>query len=278
MPHATREIPAMHRMIRALLERGAAYELDGGVYFDVDRAKAYGELSRLSPGRMRRILATQDDAALDDPRRTDPLDFALWRAVPDGPTWPSPYGPGRPGWHIECSAMSLHDLGEQIDIHGGGSDLMYPHHENEIAQSEAATGKRPFVRVWMHVQPMCLNAMKMSKSDGNMVFIREALRHTSPEALRFYILDRHYRKRYDHDELKLQRAIERQRALAERLGAPAQGDPIGRDRATREVMGALADDLDIPRALRLLEQRSRAASDAVRASLRALAHRVLGIV
>ncbi len=278
MPHATREIPAMHDMIRTLLARGAAYQLDGSVYFSVDRASAYGELSRLAPSRMRRILATQDDAALEDPRRKDPLDFALWRAVPDGPTWPSPYGPGRPGWHIECSAMSLHHLGERIDIHGGGSDLIYPHHEDEIAQSEAATGKRPFVRFWMHVAPMCLNAAKMSKSDGNMVFVREALKRTSPEALRLYILDKHYRKRYDHDELRLARAIERQGALAERLGAPARGDAIGRDRVTRDVMAALEDDLDIPRAIRSLERHAARADDGARASLRAVARQILGIV
>ena len=278
MPHATAEIPAMHGMIATLLRKGAAYRLDGGVYFSVGRAKRYGELSRLSPARMRRILATQDDAALDDPRRKDPLDFALWRAVPDGPTWPSPCGPGRPGWHIECSAMSLRHLGERVDIHGGGTDLIYPHHENEIAQSEAATGKRPFVRAWMHVAPMRLNAAKMSKSDGNMVFVRDALRRASPEALRLYLLDVHYRRRYDHEELHLQRAIDRQRALAERLGAPTPSDRIGRDAATREVLAALDDDLDIPRAMRLLERHARRADGLARASLRAIACGVLGIV
>jgi L-cysteine:1D-myo-inositol 2-amino-2-deoxy-alpha-D-glucopyranoside ligase len=278
MPHATREIPAILGMIRTLVGRGAAYALDGSAYFSVARARAYGELSRLSPARMRRILATQDDAALDDPRRRDPLDFALWRAVPSGPTWPSPYGPGRPGWHIECSAMALHHLGERIDIHGGGSDLIYPHHENEIAQSEAATRKRPFVRFWMHVAPMCLNAAKMSKSVGNMIFVREALRHTSTEALRLYLLDKHYRRRYDHDDLRLARAVERQRALADRLGTPARSDAIGRDRATRDVMAALEDDLDLPAALRLLERHARSAPDAARASLRAIARGVLGVV
>jgi L-cysteine:1D-myo-inositol 2-amino-2-deoxy-alpha-D-glucopyranoside ligase len=278
IPHATQEIAAMQGMIATLLRKGAAYRLDGSVYFSARRAKRYGELSRLARARMRRILAAQDDAALDDPRRRDPLDFALWRAVPDGPTWPSPYGPGRPGWHIECSAMALHHLGERIDIHGGGSDLTYPHHENEIAQSEAATGKRPVVRFWMHGALMCLNAAKMSKSDGNMVFVRDALRRASPEALRLYLLDVHYRRRYDHDELRLQRAIERQRAFAARLGAPAAADPIGRDAATREVLGALDDDLDIPRAMRLLERHARKADGAARVSLRAVAHRVLGIV
>ena len=278
MPHATREIGEMHEMIATLLRKGYAYRLDGSVYFRADRARAYGELSRLSPARMARILATQDDASLDDPRRKDPLDFALWRAVPDGPTWPSPYGPGRPGWHIECSAMALHHLGARIDIHGGGSDLAYPHHENEIAQSEAATGKRPFVRSWMHVAPMCLNAAKMSKSDGNMVFVRDALERTGPEALRLYLLDRHYRRRYDHDEVRLGRAVERQRALAQRLGRPTSRDAIGRGRATAEVMAALDADLDTPRAIALLERASRSADERSRPSLRAVARQVLGVV
>jgi len=278
MPYATREIPQMHDLIRTLLASGAAYRLDGSVYFSVDRAREYGELSGLSAGKMARILATQDDASLDDPRRRDPRDFALWRAVGDGPTWPSPYGRGRPGWHIECSAMSLHHLGERIDIHGGGSDLIYPHHENEIAQTEAATGMRPFVRFWMHVAPMCLNAAKMSKSDGNMVFVRAALERTGPHALRLYLLDRHYRRRYDHDEVRLGRAVERQRALAERLGRPTPEDAIGRDAATRAVMSALEDDLDVPRAIRSMERAARSADDRARGSLRALAKGVLGVL
>ncbi|HKY51381.1 MAG TPA: cysteine--tRNA ligase, partial [Candidatus Limnocylindria bacterium] len=172
MPHATREIEAMRRMIDVLRRKRSAYDIAGGVYFDTSRHRSYGELSRLSAARMRRILAAQDDAALDDPRRRHPVDFALWRRVADGPTWPSPFGRGRPGWHIECSAMSLRHLGPRIDIHGGGSDLVFPHHENEIAQSESATGKRPFVGWWMHTGPVRLEAEKMSKSLGNMVFVR----------------------------------------------------------------------------------------------------------
>lgn len=278
MPYATREIPQMLDLIGTLLASGAAYRLGGSVYFSVERASSYGELSGLSAGKMGRIIATQDDASLDDPRRRDPRDFALWRAVPGGPTWPSPYGRGRPGWHIECSAMSLHHLGEQLDIHGGGSDLVYPHHENEIAQTEAATGKRPFARFWMHVAPMCLNAAKMSKSDGNMVFVRDALERTSPQVLRLYLLDRHYRKRYDHDEVRLARAGERQRVLAERLGRPRRDDALGRDRATRDVVAALDDDLDVPRAIALLERGARTADERARASLRSLARGVLGIL
>src|SRR5207302_398105 len=139
MPHATRELGPMKTLVGRLLDRGAAYPLDGSVYFATSRDPHYGELSRFSPTKMDRILAQQDDARLDDLRRRDPLDFALWRRAPNGPVWSSPYGTGRPGWHLECSAMSLRHLGDQIDVHGGGADLIYPHHENEIAQSEAGT-------------------------------------------------------------------------------------------------------------------------------------------
>ena len=277
MPHATREIPSMRRMIDVLLENGCAYDVTGGVYFDASRDRHYGELSRFSAARMRRILAAQDDAALDDPQRRHPVDFALWRRVPSGPTWPSRYGRGRPGWHIECSAMSLRYLGPRIDIHGGGSDLIYPHHENEIAQSECATGERPFVGWWLHTGPVRLEAEKMSKSRGNMVFVRTALETTTPQALRLYLLDSHYRRPFDHDEAELVRAEERAAALAEALGRGPIG-PRGRDRATREVLAALDDDLDTRAALRALERGARKASPAAKSSLRHVARRVLGVL
>jgi L-cysteine:1D-myo-inositol 2-amino-2-deoxy-alpha-D-glucopyranoside ligase len=278
MPHATKEIPHMHRLIERLLANGAAYVVDGSVYFSVKKARAYGELSRLGPARMRAVLATQDDAALDERRRRDPLDFALWRRVASGPTWPSPWGPGRPGWHIECSAMSLHHLGEQIDIHGGGADLIYPHHEDEIAQSEACTGLCPVVGWWMHAGLVRLDMAKMSKSDGNMVFVRDALGRASPEALRFYLLDGPYRRPFDHEESRLELASRRQHALADRLGTAHRADEIGRDVATRTVMAALDDDLSLPRAIRALERGARTEDERTRASLRAVAHRILGIV
>ncbi|MEX2045519.1 MAG: cysteine--tRNA ligase [Chloroflexota bacterium] len=277
MPHATREISAMRRMIDDLLEQGCAYDIPGGVYLDTSRARHYGELSRFSQARMRRILATQDDAALDDPQRRHALDFALWRRVPGGPTWPSKYGRGRPGWHIECSAMSLRHLGPCIDIHGGGTDLIYPHHENEIAQSECATGERPFVSWWMHTGPVRLEAEKMSKSLGNMVFVRTALETTTPQALRLYLLDRHYRRPIDHDEAALVRASERAVTLAEALGRGPVG-PLGRDRATRDVLGALDDDLDTRTAIRTLERGALKASAAAKPSLRRVARDVLGVL
>jgi L-cysteine:1D-myo-inositol 2-amino-2-deoxy-alpha-D-glucopyranoside ligase len=277
MPHATRELPSMRRMIDALLENGCAYDIEGGVYFDTSRDPRYGELSRFSKARMRRILAAQDDAALDDPQRRDAVDFALWRRVPSGPMWPSRHGRGRPGWHIECSAMSLRHLGPRIDIHGGGSDLVYPHHENEIAQSECATGQRPFVGWWMHAGPVRLEAEKMSKSLGNMVFVRTALETTTRQALRLYLLDRHYRRPFDHDEAELVRAGERASALADALGRGPVG-PLGRDRVTREVVAALDDDLDTRTAIRALERGARVASARARPSLRHLARNVLGVM
>jgi L-cysteine:1D-myo-inositol 2-amino-2-deoxy-alpha-D-glucopyranoside ligase len=277
MPHATREIASMRGMIDVLLEKGFAYDIAGGVYFDTSRDRHYGELSRLSAARMRRILAAQDDAALDDPQRRNPVDFALWRRVPSGPTWPSRYGRGRPGWHIECSAMSLRHLGTRIDIHGGGSDLIYPHHENEIAQSEAATGQRPFVGWWMHTGPVRLEAEKMSKSLGNVIFVRTALEMTTRQALRLYLLDSHYRRPFDHDEAELVRAGERAAALAESLGRGPIG-PLGRDRVTREVLAALDDDLDTRSAIRALERGARKATAAAKPSLRNAARRVLGVL
>jgi len=273
--HATKELPAMFALIRELERRKAAYVLPRGVYFPVAAYKRYGELSRLSAAAMERILAGQDDAKLEDPGRRDPRDFALWRFVDEGPTWPSNWGRGRPGWHLECSAMIRHHLGDQIDIHGGGADLIYPHHENEIAQSETATGKRPFAGTWAHVAPMELGGKKMSKSDGNMVFVRDALKTTDPRALRLYLLDRHYRKAFDHDEALLDRARLRAKALADALGRGRVG-PIGRDAASGSALAALQNDLDARRAMRIIESAAPRADPDQRASLRALA-RILGI-
>ncbi len=277
MPHATREIAAMVRLARRLEARGRAYRADGGgLYFDVSRFPRFGEISHLSAAKMRAINAAQDDAALDAPKRRAPLDFALWRAVPSGPTWPSSFGRGRPGWHLECSAMAARYLGLPIDIHGGGSDLAYPHHECETAQSESAQD-HAFVRHWVHVAPVRLGAEKMSKSLGNMVFVRTALETTTPQALRLYLFDVHYRRPFDHDEVRLRRARERSAALATSLGRGTVG-PLGRDDATRAVLAALEDDLDTPRAIRALERAARHAPMTVRPSLRYLARRVLGIL
>ena len=276
MPHATREIPAMLRLARRLEAGGHAYRpVGGGLYYDVSTFPRFGEVSHLLPAKMRRINASQDDAALDAPQRRAPLDFALWRAVPSGPTWPSPFGEGRPGWHLECSAMSARYLGLPIDIHGGGTDLLYPHHECETAQSEAVDGA-PFVRHWLHAAPVRLDGEKMSKSLGNMIFVRDALKTTTPQALRLYLFDGHYRRTFDHDEARLERARARARKLETTLGRGRLG-PLGRDAATRAVLAALDDDLDTPRAIRALE-RARPVNEDARASLRTIAKGILGIL
>ncbi|TMD57843.1 MAG: cysteine--tRNA ligase [Chloroflexi bacterium] len=252
MPHATREIDAMRALAERLERRGHAYRIpDGGLYYEVTTFPRYGRLSRFSPSKMRRVLAQQDDTRLDDSRKRSPLDFALWRRVADGPTWPSEYGPGRPGWHLECSAMSLRHLDQPLDVHGGGDDLIFPHHESEIAQSEGATG-RPFARYWVHVAAMKLGGEKMSKSKGNMVFVRDALTRVSADGLRLYLLSKHYRKPFEHDEEEMRRWG----AFAVQLREMAL--PRATAQLPREVKAALDDDLDTPRVLRLLRGYVRA--------------------
>jgi cysteinyl-tRNA synthetase len=187
-PRATEEIPQIIHMIRELGEAGWAYEVDGDVYFRVSKDIDYGKLSG------RKLEDMQAGVRIDiDERKEHPMDFALWKAAkPDEPSWDSPWGKGRPGWHIECSAMSLRHLGEQIDIHGGGNDLIFPHHENEIAQTESLTGK-PFARYWVHNGMMQLAGQKMSKSLGNLVTVEDFLAHHEADALRMMVLNSSYR-------------------------------------------------------------------------------------
>jgi cysteinyl-tRNA synthetase len=201
-PKATDHVAEMVALIERLVEREVAYELDGDVYFRVARFAPYGQLSK------RNLEELKAGARVEvDERKADPLDFALWKAAKPGePAWPSPWGPGRPGWHIECSAMSMTYLGEQFDIHGGGQDLVFPHHENEIAQSEAATGRRPFARYWLHNGFVNINAEKMSKSLGNFVRVRDLLATVRPEGLRLYLLSNHYRTPIDFAPEHLEQA------------------------------------------------------------------------
>jgi len=187
-PRATHYIPQIIKLVERLIERGHAYVVDGDVYFDVLSFPGYGRLSKQS---LEELLS---GARVEiDPKKRHPLDFALWKAQKPGePAWDSPWGMGRPGWHIECSAMAIDILGETIDIHAGGSDLLFPHHENEIAQAEAATGKA-FVRYWIHNGYLLIEEEKMSKSLGNIVSVREAMRLYSPLAIRLFMLSAHYR-------------------------------------------------------------------------------------
>ncbi len=194
-PRATHEMPEIIEMIQGLVDKGYAYQVDGDVYFRVEKDAHYGKLSG------RKLDDMQAGARVDvDERKENPMDFALWKAAKPGePAWESPWGSGRPGWHIECSAMNLAYLGEQIDIHGGGNDLIFPHHENEIAQTESFTGK-PFARYWIHNGMLQLMGEKMSKSIGNLVTIEEFLSLHSPDVLRMLVLNSGYRNPLSYSE------------------------------------------------------------------------------
>ena len=200
-PRATEHIPEMICLISTLVEKGHAYPSGGDVFFSVEKFKDYGKLSK------RNIEEMQAGARVEiDEKKRNPLDFALWKASKPGePWWESPWGRGRPGWHIECSVMSQKYLGETFDIHGGGRDLIFPHHENEIAQSEASTGK-PFVRYWIHNGFVNINKEKMSKSLGNILTIKEIVKNWHPEVIRLFLLSQHYRSPVDFSEDSLAEA------------------------------------------------------------------------
>jgi len=215
-PKATETIPEIINMTQGLIDKGFAYAAGGDVYFRVKKANDYGKLSKRSLEQM--MSGARVEAGEG---KEDPMDFVLWKAAKPGePAWDSPWGKGRPGWHIECSAMSLKYLGETIDIHGGGQDLVFPHHENEIVQSESFTGKKPFVKYWMHNGLMQMGADKMSKSLGNLITIRDALEKYSADAIRIFILSSYYRSPLTYTE----EAIEAAERGAERLRQAVQGD------------------------------------------------------
>lgn len=200
-PKATEHMADMIALIQSLEEKGIAYAVDGDVYFSVKNYPAYGGLSGRNLDEM--ISGARVDV---NEKKKNPLDFVLWKTSKEGePSWDSPWGPGRPGWHIECSAMSRRYLGETFDIHGGGEDLVFPHHENEIAQSEAATGK-PLARYWMHNGFVKINAEKMSKSLGNIFPVREIIKQYHPEVLRLFMLQSHYRSPVDYSDASLKEA------------------------------------------------------------------------
>lgn len=257
-PRASDSIPEMQELIRRLLSTDHAYRTGGDVFMSIADVPAYGELSRLDRAVMLDIESKQDGSTVGDERKKDPLDVLLWRRTDDsGPRWESPWGPGRPGWHIECSTLAIKHLGRQIDIHGGGGDLVFPHHEAEIAQSEAVTGQRPFARFWVHVAMVYLRGQKMSKSDGNMVFVRDLLRRHPADALRLYLLSVHYRSVFDFDEEELRSWA----AVASELSEAARL-PTGRGRSDemdphplrRRFDYALDSDLDTPSAVAALTE------------------------
>ncbi len=251
-PRATEEIPKIIEVIQGLIDKGHAYRTeDGSVYFRVKSDPDYGKLSHQD------LDALQSGARVEvDAEKEHPLDFALWKAAKPGePAWDSPWSKGRPGWHIECSAMSLKYLGEQIDIHGGGQDLIFPHHENEIAQSESFTGKEPFVRYWMHNGLLRLGEVKMSKSLGVLVTVHEVLERYTSDAVRLFILSSHYRSPLSFSDEGLEaaeRGLERlQQAAGGGRNEDAGGKPptIDVDAVRQAFIGAMDDDFNTAQAI-----------------------------
>ncbi|MGC8787504.1 MAG: cysteine--tRNA ligase [Anaerolineae bacterium] len=254
-PRATEVIPKIIEIIQGLIEKGYAYQIDGDVYFRVTRFPDYGKLSKRSLEQMEAGARVEVDE-----RKEHPMDFALWKASKEGePSWDSPWGKGRPGWHIECSAMSMQFLGEQLDIHGGGQDVIFPHHENEIAQSEAYTGKVPFVKYWIHNALLRLREgeEKMTRHLGNFISVQEALQKYSTDAIRLFILSSHYRSPLTWKEenvLAAERGAERLRVALKDYSAPppaSPGDALCEEAeaARREFIAAMDDDFNTPRAV-----------------------------
>ncbi|MGC2061346.1 MAG: cysteine--tRNA ligase [Thermodesulfovibrionales bacterium] len=239
-PRATEYISEMIGIVQGLIDKGHAYESDGSVYFEVASFREYGKLSKRDPEDMMAGARIEVNE-----RKKNPMDFALWKASKEGePAWESPWGPGRPGWHIECSAMSLKHLGETFDIHGGGADLIFPHHENEIAQSEAFTGK-PFVKYWVHNGFITVDKEKMSKSLGNFFTIREILHKFDAESVRFFLLSTHYRSPIEFSDEQLKEAevsIDRYYTTVLRVRDFLVQDQSGEKKSTDE--NALSDTLD----------------------------------
>jgi L-cysteine:1D-myo-inositol 2-amino-2-deoxy-alpha-D-glucopyranoside ligase len=248
-PRATAFVPKMVDEVRALLIAGHAYERNGTAYFDVSSDPGYGRLSGLDRSRMLE-LAAERGGHPEDPSKDDPLDFVLWQAAKPGePQWESPWGPGRPGWHIECSTMARDLLGQPVDIHGGGSDLVFPHHESELAQAEGVPGPRPFVRHWVHTGTVHMSGEKMSKSLGNLAFVGDLLERHPPAALRAFLLRRHYRQDWSFDEAELSSGG----GDARRKEAGGAATPFDAERARAAFFEALDQDLDTPAALRILD-------------------------
>lgn len=285
-PRATAEIPKMLEVIRGLIDKGYAYPAQGSVYFRVRNVPDYGKLSHRSLDSMRAGASVEPGE-----EKEDPMDFVLWKAAKPGePEWASPWGPGRPGWHIECSAMSLKYLGKILDIHGGGQDLIFPHHENEIAQSESFTGVKPFARYWLHNGLVQLGAEKMSKSLGNLITIKEALAKYGADALRIFVLSSHYRSPLTYSE----EAIEAAGGGVERLArVVAKDDPTeGKEKALdaepyrNQFIEAMDDDFNTPKALAFLFDLAREINqagdagisiDKAQSTLVSLAREVLGL-
>jgi cysteinyl-tRNA synthetase len=250
-PRATQEIPTIIEMTERLIGKGHAYSANGDVYFRVRSKADYGKLSG------RDVDALLAGARVEPgEQKEDPADFAIWKGAKEGePSWDSPWGLGRPGWHIECSAMSYRYLGATLDIHGGGQDLIFPHHENEIAQSEAYSGREPFVRYWLHNGWLMFSEEKMSKSLGNIITIRQGLDKYGADGMRLFVLTSHYRAPLSYSEEALEsgrRAAERLRLAATIPGGDGPTSDIEVDSCRQRFIEAMDDDLNTPAGLAAL--------------------------
>ncbi|MGB2827633.1 MAG: cysteine--tRNA ligase, partial [Dehalococcoidales bacterium] len=251
-PYATDEIPKIIEIVQGLIDRGYGYESEGSVYFRVRNVPDYGKLSRRSLDSMKAGIRIESGE-----EKEDPMDFVLWKASKPGePAWDSPWGKGRPGWHIECSAMSLKYLGNTLDIHGGGQDLVFPHHENEIAQSESFTGVKPFVRHWLHNGMVQMGAEKMSKSLGNLITIKQALENYSADAIRVFVLSSHYRSPLTYSEDILEAAEKGAERLRQTANNPSSGGKTGKkidaEQYQKRFVEAMDDDFNTSQAVAAL--------------------------
>ena len=252
-PRASDHIPEIISLIRTLLKKGFAYEKNRTVYFDVSKDHEYGKLSKINPEQMLPLLKERGGDP-SDPNKKNPLDFVLWqKQQPGEPFWESPWGRGRPGWHIECSAMSMKYLGVPIDIHGGGGDLIYPHHESELAQSEKASGQL-FVNFWLHTAMLYYQEAKMSKSLGNMVFVADLRKKYSANTVRLLLLSHHYRQEWEYSEPEIARA-EKLNDLFKRiwLVQSGTGNEIEISSFRNDFFTALNNDFNSQQALQVLE-------------------------
>lgn len=259
---ATDEIPHIVEIVQDLVAKGLAYVSEGCVFYSVKKDPDFGEMGRaigLNDYQSMLNIANERGNFPNDTRKHDPLDFVLWQAqAPGEPAWPSPWGPGRPGWHIECSAMSIRHLGPQIDIHGGGADLAFPHHACEIAQSEHHTGKQPFCQVWMHTGMVYQDGEKMSKSLGNLTLVSELIKTYSPDEIRLTLQNHHYREAWEctpEDLRQSQQTIELFAHVRHLVGDATDGeDPQLRARFQQ----AMENDLDTPTAIAALREAAQA--------------------
>jgi L-cysteine:1D-myo-inositol 2-amino-2-deoxy-alpha-D-glucopyranoside ligase len=275
-PRATQHIPEMLEIVQRLIARGLAYENEGSVYFEVAKHDNFGRLF-CEPYQAMLEIANERGNFPADPLKRDPLDFVLWQhEKPGEPKWISPWGAGRPGWHIECSAMAMKYLGQTVTIHGGGDDLIFPHHDAEIAQSEGYTGVR-FVRHWMHTGMVYCGEHKMSKSLGNMVFVGDLLKSYSADALRLHLLSHPYARPWDHPQSAPVPTEELAKSLARAFADAGDATPDEIVQFAGDFEAALAGDLNAVAAIRALEALVGSNDPAARRTGKSLGQRVLGL-